>query len=66
MEEHICPCCGKEMQDHSKPCRPFWVCEECSCDESGIELEFCENCGDYIDSSYGECECSDYEDEEDD
>jgi hypothetical protein len=66
MEDNMkCPNCGGNMIDYSKPQRPIFICEDCNGDESGIEVEWCEYCGEPIGFGY-DCDCEDeFEDEDD-
>lgn len=60
--EHPCPCCGKEMTNYTKPQRPKFVCDECCCDESGLEVDYCEGCGEpYVCGDDKDCDCGEYE-----
>jgi len=55
--EPLCPLCEQEMiRTH----RGHYWCGECDCDESGLEVCFCEYCGEVEDN------CSCYEDEDED
>lgn len=63
MDEHICPLCGEEMTNCSHPQRPKWICEDCDCDENGIEVDYCEFCGEpFVAGDDKDCDCEDYDD----
>lgn len=55
-----CPTCEKEMTDHSKPQDPFFICEDCECDESGLEIDFCDCGTPFVCGDDKRCECEEY------
>lgn len=59
-----CPMCGKEMVDHGGPQDPFYICEDCGCDECGLEIGWCDCGTPYICGDDPRCDCDKEEEDE--